>query len=246
MTQDLTPAAFEAEVLAMCGATTQPRATADTITLPTTKTKLAKVDRVIQQQQSIGAMMVEAGEYFGAFFIVEHENKVALEHNLQDVLRRAKAAGLTIAMLKAGQECYSLFVTTINEIRQANGMKELSPAVRDNYLSKIRRFVNGDDKFLDLYNNKAVKVRREVQKKEAATKPAPHAVGNEAIDASKESARSKVEFLAKSKDMRGAGALAAFLAEWIEENDSTMALLLIREMAQDLLAQCNVMTGAKK
>jgi len=233
-----------------------PTKAAAAATHPAVKQKLSAASRQATKEQTIGSLMCEVGETWGNYSVLAEDLQATAEQQMQDALVAAKKLGLTKAMLKAGADCYNALVNTMQAVRAANGLKTLGDATRDNYLSRIRNFVDGKDKQLDLFGNKKVKEAKKAGTF-GKTKRAARPEGNSSdattpqptsatLDASQQAAQSKVDDVVREKSLRGAEPLGRMLAAWIEANETNAALANVRKMAGDLLNTVNILTGAKK
>jgi hypothetical protein len=204
--------------------------------LSTNAKPLSAKTRVNAQQSKemqIGCLLVNAGEALGTYTASDAWDRKTCGEVMDNALRAAMKAGLTVDMLKAGKPAYIALVDSIQNVRVANDMEPLANGTRDNYLSRIRAFIAARGaQPLDIFGNL----------KAAAMKLAK---GKSGTTSGKGKKSGPVD-IHKVVDMKGAPSLGKFLAVWIEANDGNQGLLQLRKMAQDLLTAVNVATGVKK
>lgn len=205
--------------------------------------------------QLLGSTMSNVGELIGVYTAAQETDQADTVGQVSEFLKDAMRQGLTVEMLKAPtkiapRECYTALVDALQLARQVQGLKAISDATRDNYLSRIRAYVRDRGANpLDLFGNLAAakaEKERKLAAKESSKSEKAASIGeeNDADDKPVSPGNSSGSIVVR--DTRGAPALAAYLATWIEDNTGTVALEKLLQMAGDLLTQVNVATGAKK
>lgn len=216
------------------------------------KDTLANIDLIAAEQnaQSIGTLMAEAGETLGSYSVMSSEIQITAQSQIAQAISDAMKKGLTVEMLKAKTPCYIAFVESVQSVRAANDLTPLSDATRDNYLSRIRKFVSARGAVpLDLFGNAAA-AKQKAERKVAEIKGNVIKVAKDkAVDIELDDSRNNSGDLDAYKIVRvehGAPCLAAFLAHWVELNNGNTGLTKIAVMSKDLLNQINIAIGAKK
>jgi hypothetical protein len=130
----------------------------------------------VAKQHSINQLFIDCAEEIATHTATVEDEQEAVEQVLTIKLLEAIKLGVDDKMLsgktKPKGSAYIAFVSSLQATRKQLGKKELSDAVRDNYMSKIRKFVEKQGKApLDLYNN-IYNEQREQQKRIAAEKEA--------------------------------------------------------------------------
>lgn len=212
------------------------------------KAKLAAMERVSKierEQGTIASHMTSIGMAMGSFQVESEFLQVDVLAHVENALREAMKLGLVIEHLKAKADCYTLIVNNWNDFRVGAGRAPLSTGARDNYMSKIRKFVQDRGANpLDLFGNLATKAKKQASKSTSSN--ATKSTTSEANQAPVKSATqeitndlSQIELL----PMLGAPCLVAYLEKWIECNKSTASLAAVAKSAMDFMGHVKGMTG---
>lgn len=211
------------------------------------KAKLAAIERVnkIEREQgTIASHMTSIGMAMGAFQVESEFMQLDVLSHVENALREAMKLGLVIEHLKAKADCYNLIVTNWNDFRVEAGRAPLSTGTRDNYMSRIRKFVQDRGANpLDLFGNLAVKEAKKQASKSNSSK-APKSTANE-----QQAPKSATQEITADIDqvqllpMLGAPCLVAYLEKWIECNRSTASLANVAKSAADFMGMVKGMTG---
>lgn len=211
---------------------------------PAVKAKLSKAERDAEaadkKAATLGDIMQRVGDELGAYTVEHDLLQIDVRTSIEEHLRTAMKMGLEVAMLKAPtkaepRECYTCLVDALNAQRRGAGLKLLSDATRDNYMTRIRAFVRDRGANpLDLFGNLAVKAKKEAAKQ--AAQPAPAASSEaETDDAVEEVASKPAVSHASAEKLFGATPLAQFLTAWVAENQTNVAAGKFVAMATDML-----------
>jgi hypothetical protein len=188
---------------------------------------------------SIGDTIARIGDEIGHYTVDHDLAKGQLQETVESLLRVAMEQGLVAEMLKAPtkkepRECYTLLVDAMNAPRIANDMPELKNTARDNYMSRIRKFVEARGAVpLDLFGNYATKAA-----KSTSTKSSANDTSDEDETATKNSAGTGPAVKrGTSEQLIGLPALQRFLAAWMDANpcdSKNAALAEVRDMVADV------------
>lgn len=210
------------------------------------KSKLAAIERVnnIEREQgAIASHMASIGMSMGAYGVETELLQCDVLSSVENALREAMKLGLVVEHLKAKADCYNILVGNWQDFRVEAGRAPLSTGTRDNYMSRIRKFVQDRGANpLDLFGNLAVKEAKTKNKSSNAAKTA-------ASEPSQAPAKSATQEIVNDLDqvqllpMLGAPCLVAYLEKWIECNRSTASLNNVAKSAADFLGMVKGMTG---
>lgn len=210
------------------------------------KAKLAaqeRVNKIEREQGTIASHMTSIGMAMGAFQVESEFMQLDVLSHVENALREAMKLGLVIEHLKAKADCYNLIVTNWNDFRVEAGRAPLSTGTRDNYMSRIRKFVQDRGANpLDLFGNLAVKAAKKQASKSNSSKGTTKTNEQQAPKSATQEITADIDQV-QLLPMLGAPCLVAYLEKWIECNRSTASLANVAKSAADFMGMVKGMTG---